>query len=486
MPSPEDDNNDVWQPRIPPEKTWWVMGGLQLVILLAALDSTIVSTALPSIVADLHGLDHYAWVATTYLLASTVTIPLYGKLGDIFGRKRILLFGIAVFLIASACCGAAQTMTQLIIARGAQGIGAGALMPIVFAIMADLFSPRERGKYQGFTGAVFGLASVVGPLAGGWITDYANWRYVFYVNLPVGFIATLVIVFLMPNFAGHEKRPKIDFLGALLLVCGLAPVLLALDWMGTGSTIMSEDVVIPLSIGFAALAAFAWHGLRAEEPIVDLRLFNNPIVAISASVVLLNGAAMMSTTFFLPFFVQGVLGHSASSTGNIMTPMMLTMVVAAVGSGQFISRRGKYKANAVIGALVANIGLALTLRLNVHSGSFDVILAMMVTGFGIGTSNSLYSTVVQNAVPYSKMGQASAKITLARQVGGTIGLAFMATLLHFSTLNVAGMVLTDSAKATFASGFHIAMMCVFGLSLIATVLALNLKQIPLRQGPSRR
>lgn len=486
MSSPQDNNDDVWQPRIPPEKTWWVLGGLLLVMLLASLDQTIVSTALPSIVADLHGIDHYAWVATTYLLTSTCTIPLYGKLSDIFGRKRVLLFGIALFLAASACCGAAQTMYQLIIARGVQGIGAGALMPVVFAAMADLFSPRERGRYQGFTGAVFAVASVIGPAVGGWITQYANWRYVFYVNLPVGIAATLVIIFLMPNFGANRKSVKIDFLGALLLVSGLAPVLLSLDWAGAGWNLLSVWVLMPMAAGLLMLALFVLHGLRAEEPIVDLRLFGNPIVAVSSAIVMLNGAAMMGTTFFLPFFVQGVLGYTAGTTGSIMTPMMLSLIAASVTSGQVISRTGKYKRNAIVGALMANVGLALMLRLGVHSGNLDVIVAMIITGLGIGASNSIYSTVVQNAVPFSKMGQATAKITLARQVGGTIGLAYMAALMNFSTIGGAGLMLSPEAKASFASGFHIAYICVFSLSLVVTVLALNLKQIPLRQGPPRK
>ena len=469
--------DDQWRPRISREKRWPVFGALMLVMLLAAMDQTIVSTALPRIVGDLHGLSQYAWVATAYLLMSTITLPLYGKLSDIFGRKRILLFGVVVFLIGSALCGISQSMTELILARGFQGIGAGALMPVVVATMGDLFSPRERGRYQGLTGGVFAVASVIGPLVGGFITDNASWRWVFFVNLPLGIAALSALLVLMPSYGQHKQGVKIDFAGAALLVVALCTLLLGFNWAGTTYAWDSLPIVCLFGATAVALAGFVVRELRAPDPIVELRLFRNPIVLVSSLVTMLIGAAMFGGIFFLPLFVQDVLGRTAASSGTVMMPMMLTLVVGSFLSGMLITRSGRYKRNAVIGAAIIPVGAFLLLRLGLHSTSWDVALPMIVMGFGLGVGMSLYTTVVQNAVKPTQMGQATSTVTLFRQIGGMIGLAVFGSMMSGMTSVTAA---TATVRASFAGSLHTVFIGVVIVALFAMIASWFLKEIPLR------
>ncbi len=419
-----DDKDAQWRPKISAEKRWTVFGSLMLVMLLAAMDQTIVSTAMPRIIGELHGLDHYSWVATSYLLLSTVTLPLYAKLSDIFGRKSVLLFSAwlcSCWLRVLRLC--AQTMMQLIVARGFQGIGAGALMPIVMATMGDMFSPRERGRYQGFAGAVFAIASVAGPFLGGLITDHASWRWVFFVNLPLGIIAMIALVRLMPSYSGARwKDVKIDFVGAGFLVTGLTTLLLAFTWAGV-SLPWSSPIILGLFAAFAvSLVGFIITELKVADPIIELRLFKNEIVVVSFLVTMLTNAAMMAGIFFLPLYMQEVLGQTAANSGTVMTPMMITLVIASTISGQFITRTGRYKRNAMIGSAILVGGAVQLMLLGVDSTSWDITLAMITLGLGIGVGSSLYTTVVQNAVKQTQMGQATGAVTLFRQIGGTIGL----------------------------------------------------------------
>lgn len=467
-------SNEQWRPRIPPERRWPVFGALMLVLLLAAMDQTIVSTALPRIVANLHGLSEYAWVATAYLLTSTVTLPLYGKLSDIFGRKRILVFGVVVFLIGSALCGISQNMTELILARGFQGIGAGALIPVVIATMADIFSPRERGRYQGLTGGIFALASVIGPFVGGFITDNASWRWVFFVNLPLGIAALVALSTLMPKYTMHSRGVKIDFAGAALLVVALCALLLGFNWAGTTYAWQSLPIISLFVVSAASFAGFAWRETHADDPIVELRLFRNPVVAVSSAVTALIGAAMYGGIFFLPLFVQDVLGHTAANSGSVMMPMMITLVIGSSLSGWMITKTGRYKRNAVIGAAIIPCGAALLLRLGLHSTSWDVALPMIVMGAGIGVGMSLYTTVVQNAVSMKQMGQATSAVSLFRQVGGMIGLAV------FGSMATTNAVTSASARASFAASLHTVF---FGVVIVAVCAAIGswfLREIPLR------
>lgn len=470
-----DDKDAQWRPKISPEKRWTVFGSLLLVMLLAAMDQTIVSTAMPRIVGELHGLDHYSWVATAYLLLSTVTLPLYAKLSDIFGRKSILLTGVIVFMLGSAFCGFAQTMPQLIFARGFQGIGAGALIPIVMATMGDMFSPRERGRYQGFAGAVFAIASVAGPFLGGLITDHASWRWVFFVNLPLGIAAMIALLRMMPSYTGAKwKDVKIDFVGAGFLVTGLTTILLAFTWAGV-SLPWSSPVILGLFAAFAvSLVGFIYTELKVHDPIIELRLFQNPIVLVSFIVTMLTNVAMMSGIFFLPLFMQEVLGQSASDSGTVMTPMMITLVIASTVSGQFITRTGRYKRNAVIGSAILVAGVAQLFFLGVDSTTWDITMAMVTMGFGLGVGSSLYTTVVQNAVKQTQMGQATGAVTLFRQIGGTVGLAVFGSMV--STASIAG----GAGKLAFAAALHHVFLGVVVVACLAMVVSWFLKEIPLQ------
>ena len=421
------------QPRFTKRETLLTMAGVLLVMLLASLDQTIVSTAMPRVIADLQGFDRYTWVSTAYLLTSTVTVPIYGKLSDLFGRKPIFLVGVVIFLVGSALSGASQSMDQLIAFRAFQGIGAGALMPIAIAVVGDLFSPRERGKWQGVTGAVFGLSSVVGPVLGGWITQNTSWRWVFYVNLPVGIIALLVLIFLMPTLrSNHAGKIAIDYIGAALLTLGTVPLLLGFTWAGTQYAWLSVQVIGIFALAVAALIAFTVYEAllerRGGEPIIEPSLFKNSIFSVSTLITIIFGMALFGSIFFIPLYVQGVVGASATNSGLLLTPLMLTLITGSVLSGQLVSRFGRYKWIAILGMVISIIGSWMLVQLNVHSTNNDVIKAMLVLGLGVGFGMSLYTLIVQNAMP-RKIGQATSALVFFRSIGGTIALAAMGSLM---------------------------------------------------------
>src|SRR3989454_1455904 len=332
-----------------------ILIGVILGMLLAALDQTIVGTALPHIVASLGGLDHYAWVVTAYLLASRVSIPIYGKLSDIYGRRTIFILGMGIFLAGSALAGTSQNMTQLIIYRGIQGLGAGAMMPIAMAIIGDLFPPAERGKWQGLIVAVFGLASIVGPTLGGWITDNWGWRWVFYVNMPVGVIAILTAGFVMPKLVIHRQH-IIDYLGVVTLVAGTVPLLLAFSWAGTQYAWGSWQIISLFSFSVVMLVIFFLVEMRAVEPIISPKLFKNSIFTISTIAMFLVSAGLFGAILYLPLFVQGVMGESATNSGVVLTPLMLGFMFSSLVGGQFLSRTGRYKLLAIFGFAVAAVG----------------------------------------------------------------------------------------------------------------------------------
>ena len=314
---------DYEQPRFTRRETLLTMFGVLMVMLLASLDQTIVSTAMPRVIADLHGFDRYTWVSTAYLLTSTVMVPIYGKLSDLFGRKPIFLFGVVVFLIGSALSGAAQSMNQLIAFRALQGIGAGALLPIAIAIVGDLFTPRERGKWQGVTGSVFGISAIIGPTLGGFITQNSSWRWVFYVNLPIGIAALLVLIFLMPTLRGRAKDVSIDYVGAALLVLGTVPLLLGFTFAGSQFDWLSPQTIGLFAGAFVALVSFAiyeaWLERRGGQPIIEPSLFKNSIFSVSTLITTIFGMALFGGIFFIPLYVQGVVGSSATSSGLILT-----------------------------------------------------------------------------------------------------------------------------------------------------------------------
>ncbi len=405
-----------------------VLIGVMLGMLLAALDQTVVGTALPRIVASLGGLEHYAWVATSYLLASTVSIPIYGKLSDIYGRRPFFIGGMVIFLIGSALSGTSQDMTQLIIYRGIQGLGAGAMMPLAMAIIGDIFPPSERGKWQGLITAVFGLATIVGPIIGGSITDNWGWRWVFYVNMPIGAIAIVTAGFVLPKALRRVKH-TIDYLGAIALVAFAVPLLLGFSWAGTQYDWNSWQVILMFVIAAVMLVVFILIEMRAAEPIISPRLFKNSIFLVSTIAMFLVSAGMFGAILYLPLFVQAVTGNSATNSGVVLTPMMLGFIFSSIVGGQILSRTGHYKILAIFGFIVAALGMFLLSRMSATVSEGIISLNMVVTGLGIGVMMSLFTIVVQNAFPFRQIGQVTAGLTFFRSIGSTIGVAVMGSIM---------------------------------------------------------
>ena len=406
-----------------------IYAGLMVTLLLAALDQTIVATALPRIVSDLGGITQYSWVFTAYMLTSTVTVPLYGKLGDVYGRKNLFLFAIVVFLLGSALCGAATDMTQLVVFRAIQGIGAGGLFPLSLAVIGNIVPPRDRGRWQGLIGAVFAASSILGPAVGGFIVDNASWRWVFLVNLPVGGIALVVISITMPRRTPQTEHP-IDWLGAGVLAAGVASLLLGLVWGGKDYPWTSGHVVGALVLAAVLLVAFAIVERRAREPILPFDILRNPIVAGSIACMALVGMAMFGTISYVPLFVQGVIGTSATSSGVVLTPLMLGAVTTSLLTGQLVSRTGRYRWNAILGPIVLAIGMFLLWRMDVHTTNAQAARNMVIAGIGIGSMMQVFVLSVQNAVPRRHIGSATALTQFSRQMGATIGVTVMGAIVN--------------------------------------------------------
>jgi EmrB/QacA subfamily drug resistance transporter len=409
-------------------RTLIVFAGLLLGMLLAALNQTIVATALPDIVADLGGFDHYSWVFSAYMLTSTVTVPLYGKLSDVYGRRPFFLLAIVLFMAGAVVSGLAPTMTVLILGRALQGLGAGGLIPLAMAVIGDLIAPRERGKWQGLTGAVFGVASVVGPATGGWISDNASWRWAFFVSLPFGLLALVVVQKGFTMEPAHREH-SIDYIGAALLTAGLSTGLLATVWGGTQYPWASAEIVGLFTVSVLLLGVFVAWERRAREPILPLDLFRNRTFAASQVALFFIGAAMFATILYVPLFVQGVLGESATSSGAILTPLMLALIGASVAAGQLVSRTGRYKAVLLTSPVVLAVGFWLLSRLDAHSTLHETTRDMIVVGLGLGLGTSTFVLVVQNAVPRSMMGVATAGTQFFRTIGATIGVTVMGAML---------------------------------------------------------
>ena len=401
-----------------------VVLGAMLAMFLAAIDATIVGTAVPRIVGDLGGIDLLAWVFTSYLLASTVTLPLAGKLGDLYGRKPLFLVAVVVFVTASMVSGAAQSMELLVAARAAQGIGGGMIFASTLAVIADLYSPLERGRVQGAVAGVFGIASVIGPTLGGWITDVSTWRWIFYINLPIGIIAFAVILFRMPwTQLYREGEARIDFAGAVLLSVAVVPFLLAMVWGGDRYEWASAQTIGLIAISLLALAGFVATEARASEPLVPLFLFKNRTFAVSALLLLLTGAGMFGALTLIPLYLQGVIGVSARTSGTLMTPMMIAIPISAGLAGWLMTRTGRYKYLLIVGILVMVAGLLSFATVDADTGRGQAIPRMIVITLGLGVTLPLLNVVVQNAVPFHVVGVATSSVQFFRQIGGTLGVA---------------------------------------------------------------
>jgi EmrB/QacA subfamily drug resistance transporter len=405
-----------------------VVAGTMMALLLAALDQTIVGTAMPRIVAELNGLNYYSWVITAYLVSSTIMVPIAGKLGDLFGRKPFLLAGMIGFVSASALCGQSHDMLELIAFRSLQGLFGGILFATVFAVIGDLFPPARRARLQGLFGGVFGLASILGPTAGGYITDNWGWRWVFYVNLPLGLIAVLLVVAYMPFVRSKASLRDIDFLGAAVLVAGLVPLMVALS-ITRDHAWTSPEVMGLLGLAGVMLIAFFFFEQRNEHPIVPFTLFKNSTFSVAMIAGFLTGFGMFGTIVFVPLLYQGVLAVSATNSGQLLTPMMLGLVVASIIVGQAMVRIRYYRFLGTAGIAVMMLGMWLLSQVTVSTSRLEVVRDIVLVGAGLGTTFPLYINAVQSALPRQFLGVATSQVQFWRQIGGTLGTAVLGSVL---------------------------------------------------------
>jgi EmrB/QacA subfamily drug resistance transporter len=481
-----------------------VFAALMLGMFLAALDQTIVSTALPTIVGDLGGLDHLSWVVTSYLLASTVSTPIYGKLGDMYGRKPVFLAAILIFLAGSMLAGLSQSMGELIGFRALQGAGAGGLMVSAQAIIADIVPPRQRGRYMGLIGSVFAVASVAGPLLGGFFVDQVSWRWVFYVNMPVGALAILIVIFRL-RLHVPPTRHRIDYPGAALLTGGVGALILLTSWGGSQYA-WGSSVIVGLGIaGVALLAAFVWQEHRAAEPIVPLTLFRSSVFNVSSAMGTTIGMAMFGAIIFIPLYLQLVYGASATSSGLRMLPLMIGLLTASIGSGRAISRLGRYRIFPIAGTAILVVGMFLLSRLDVATAPWLASVYMLVVGIGIGLVMQVLVLVVQNDARPENIGVATSTATFFRSVGGSFGVAIFGTifaarlsgqLAHFPHSVVAqlgsGVQLSPAAARklppavhadflqAFAHSLHGVFLWGMAIAVVPFVLSWFLREVPLR------
>ena len=488
--------------------------GMLLALLLASLDQTIVATALPRVVGDLGGFDQFAWVFTAYMLASTTSIPIMGKLSDVYGRKRVLVGGVILFLVGSALSGIAQDMIQLILFRGIQGLGAGSIIANSYAVMGDLLPPTQRGKWMGIVGAVFVLAIVAGPLVGGYLTDHLSWRWIFFVNIPVGIVALAVILVGMANVRDPGKKPSMDYRGVITLIASVVPLLLALTWAGKEFPWASPQVVGLLLFSGLMAALFIIAESRATEPVLPRFLFANSIFTVGVVATFLTAIGMFTGILFIPLFVQGVIGSSATNAGMTLMPAMLSGVVSAIIAGQIISRTGHYRLLAIAGVSVMAVGIYLLTRLDSHSSYTEAIQYTVLAGAGLGVTLPTFMISLQNAFPHSALGVVTASIQFFRNMGGAVGTAvlgsFMATRLSdrltppteggtlptevvealrdpqtlidpVTMSRIRDVAAAEESGAALAGAMHDVFLLGLGVTLLAVVVTLFLREIPLRE-----
>jgi len=497
---PDLKGDSLSDPTQPEQNTRLIILAVATMLLLASLDQTIVSTALPTIVADLGGLDHLSWVVTSYLLTSTVAAPLYGKLGDLYGRKLMMQISVTIFLLGSALAGLSQSMWFLIAARAVQGIGGGGLFVLSLTVIADVIPPRERSKIQGVFGGVFGLSSIAGPLAGGFFVDNLTWHWIFYINLPIGLLA-LAIFAMAFKPRGVRKKHPLDITGALLLTVALSSVVLFTSLGGRSFAWGSPFILMLIASALVSTIAFFLVERRAEEPILPPSLFRINTFVVMSGIGALVGAAMFGAITFLPLYLQVAKGISPTASGLQMMPLMMGILIGSIGSGNIMSITGRYRVLPRIGALILALGMGWLTTLAPDTPVWTVMLMMLVVGIGMGPTMSVGTTAIQNAAPMAILGAATAGFTLFRQIGGSVGVAVFGALFanqlsaklgialpagaEPGSMNAASIAaLPDGIRDQVVTGFTEALHPIFMIGaaagLLACLLTFFLEEIPLR------
>jgi EmrB/QacA subfamily drug resistance transporter len=521
--SKNSNKNDVAPKSLTHKEIMFVLSGLMVGLLLAALDQTIVSTALKSIVEDFDGLAHYTWVVTAYLLTSTASTPLYGKISDLYGRRPVFQFAIITFLIGSFAAGAATSMEQLIAFRAVQGLGAGGLMSLTFVIIGDIISPRERGKYQGYFGGVWGLSSVAGPLLGGYFSDHAQilgvsgWRWIFYINLPFG-IAALILTSIFLHIPKVKREHSIDYLGALLLVSGVSSLLLGLSVYGPQDGWQNSKTLLTIAAAIVLMLLFIFQESRAKEPIIPLTLFKNHTFSVTSVMAFIIGAGMFGAIIMLPLYLQIVKGDSATSAGLKLIPFMIGIVSMSIVSGKLITKHGHYKRFPIMGLSLMTIGLFMLSTLTQTTPFWKLAIYGIFVGAGLGLSMQTIVIALQNSVEFRDLGVATSANTFFRSIGATMGVALFGTvyasrLAHNLPIEIEKLRASNPAALVgatpekfealkentavlqtftpelqagiinvFVNSFHVVFLTSVPITIIGFFIAFMLRETPLRTG----
>lgn len=454
-----------------------ILAGLMVGLLVAAFDYSIMGTAMPKVINSLHGMEYYIWPFTSYMLSSTIAIILFGKLSDIYGRKHVLIIGIIIFVITSIMCGFANNMFELVVFRGLQGIGGGILLSLPFIVIGEIFSPRERAKYMGILASVFALADVLGPILGGVITDTFGWRWVFFVNVPIGIIAVALILYSLPNFRLPDVKKVIDYTGIITFTLALSSLFLAITLAGDLNTHLIFEISSLLLFSTVMFILFILTERKAEEPILPLYLFKNSIFTVSAIESFLAGALMFCGIIYVPLFAQGVLGMSATDSGLLMIPMLFSLTMASIITGEIISKTGKYKMLVVVEFIITGLGVVLLATMNSSTSYYALLAYSTVLGIGSGMAYNIFNIAVQNAFTLRDIGIVTASMRFFRNVGTIVFVPLFGYIMNF-TLGTSITVSLSKTQALVISIQNVFLSAIL-LAFVGLIIAFLLKEIPL-------